>query len=90
MFHSRTAIHANGGWSCVIPRQTAMDWLLGCAYVEYDGAFGFKDRYDDPRYELPRYMLVWGRDTLWSNPDGLFGHSTVDIDVYKRQSTRSA
>ena len=24
-------------------------------------------------------MLVWGRDTLWSNPDGLFGHSTVDM-----------
>ena len=24
-------------------------------------------------------MLVWGRDTLCSNPDGLFGHSTVDM-----------
>ena len=79
VFHSRTAIHANGGWSCVIPRQTAMDWLLGCAYVEYDGAFGFKDRYDDPRYELPKYMLVWGRNPLWSNPDGLFGHSVIDM-----------
>lgn len=79
VFHSRTAVHANGGWSCIIPRQTAMDWLLGCAYVEYDGAFGFKDRYDDPRYELPKYMLVWGRNPLWSNPDGLFGHSTVDM-----------
>ena len=79
VFHSRTAIHANGGWSCVIPRQTAMDWLLGSAYVEYDGAFGFEDRYDDPRWECPKYMLVWGRNPLWSNPDGLFGHSTVDM-----------
>lgn len=79
VFHSRTAVHANGGWSCIIPRQTSMDWLLGCAYVEYDGAFGFKDRYDDPRYELPKYMLVWGRNPLWSNPDGLFGHSVIDM-----------
>lgn len=79
VFHSRTAIHANGGWSCIIPRQTAMDWVLGCAYVEYDGAFGFEDRYDDPRYELPKYMLVWGRNPLWSNPDGLFGHSVIDM-----------
>jgi len=79
VFESRTAIHANGGWSCIIPRQTAMDWVLGSAYVEYDGAFGFEDRYDDPRYEIPKYMLIWGRDVLKSNPDGLFGHSLVDM-----------
>ena len=79
VFHSRTAVHANGGWSCIIPRQTSMDWTLGCAYVEYDGAFDFPERYDSPKYELPKYMLVWGRNQLWSNADGLFGHSTVDM-----------
>ena len=79
VFGSRMAVHANGGWSCIIPRQTAMDWVLGAAYVEYDGGFGFEQRMDDPRYELPHYMLVWGRNVLWSNPDGLFGHSTVDL-----------
>ena len=79
VFGSRTAVHANGGWSCIIPRQTAMDWVLGSAYVEYDGAFGFPERYDSEKYTLPNYMLVWGRNQLWSNPDGLFGHSTVDM-----------
>lgn len=27
----------------------------------------------------PRYMLVWGRDPLRSNPDGLFGHSIIEM-----------
>jgi len=44
-----------------------------------DWAQYFPDRYDDPRYEVPKYILVWGKDPLYSSPDGLFGHSVVDL-----------
>ena len=52
---------------------------MGSSYIEADNAVGFPERYDDPRWECPKYVLVWGRDPLRSNPDGLFGHSLVEM-----------
>lgn len=79
VFGTVNAVHPNSGWSCIVPRMAAMLWTMGSSYIEADNAIGFPDRYDDPRRECPRYMLVWGRDPLRSNPDGLFGHSIVDM-----------
>lgn len=79
VFGTVNAVHPNSGWSCIVPRMAAMLWTMGSSYIEADNAIGFPDRYDDPRWECPRYMLVWGRDPLRSNPDGLFGHSIVDM-----------
>ncbi|MDR2108763.1 MAG: molybdopterin-dependent oxidoreductase, partial [Coriobacteriales bacterium] len=56
-----------------------MGWFMGSSYIEADNAAGFLKRYDDPRWECPRYMLVWGRDPLRSNADGLFGHSIIEM-----------
>lgn len=79
VFGTVNAVHPNSGWSCIVPRMAAMLWTMGSSYIEADNAIGFPDRYDDPRWECPKHMLVWGRDPLRSNPDGLFGHSIIDM-----------
>lgn len=49
------------------------------ACPEIDSAQFFPDRYDDPRWVCPKYIMVWGKDPLYSSPDGFFGHSIIDI-----------
>lgn len=79
VFGTTTAVHPNSGWSCLVPRMASMLWNMGSSYIEADNAIGFPERYDDPRWECPKYMLVWGRDPLRSNADGLFGHSIIEM-----------
>lgn len=67
------------GQACYGPRGTASHILMGAGYPEIDHAQFFEDRYDDPRFTLPKYVILWGKDPLWSNPDGLFGHSIIDM-----------
>ncbi len=70
---------ALSGQSCYGPRASIANFLLGAGYPELDYAAYFPERYDDPRYRVPEYMLVWGKDPLYSNPDGLFGHAVIDL-----------
>ncbi|MEQ3363327.1 molybdopterin-dependent oxidoreductase [Raoultibacter massiliensis] len=79
VFGTVNAVHPNSGWSCIVPRMAAMLWTMGSSYIEADNSIGFPDRYNDPRWKCPNYMLVWGRDPLRSNPDGLFGHSIIEM-----------
>ncbi|MDR0500393.1 MAG: molybdopterin-dependent oxidoreductase [Coriobacteriales bacterium] len=79
VFGTVQTVHPNSGWSCIVPRMASMLWTMGSSYIEADNAIGFLDRYDDPRWQCPKYMLVWGRDPLRSNADGLFGHSLIDM-----------
>lgn len=79
VFGTTTAVHPNSGWSCLVPRMAGMLWNMGSSYIEADNSIGFVDRYDDPRWACPKYMLIWGRDPLRSNADGLFGHSVIDM-----------
>ena len=79
VFGTPNAVHPNSGWSCLVPRMAAMLWTMGSSYIEADNAAGFPDRYDDPRWECPKYMLILGRDPLRSNADGLFGHSIIEM-----------
>ena len=67
------------GASCYGPRCTIADYHLGAGYPELDYAAYFPDRYDDPRYEVPKYILIWGKIPIYSNADGFFGHSVVDL-----------
>ena len=79
VFGSIQAVHPNSGWSCIVPRMALMLWSMGSSYIESDNACGLPGRYDDPAWTCPKYMLIWGRDPLRSNADGLFGHSVVDM-----------
>ena len=67
------------GGSCYGPRTVVADFLLGAGYPELDYAAYFPDRYDDPRYEVPKYIVLWGKSPLQSNPDGFYGHAIVDL-----------
>lgn len=67
------------GDSCYGPRVSVADFLLGAGYPEFDYAAYFPDRFDDPRWECPKYIVIWGKDPLFSNPDGLFGHAVIDV-----------
>ncbi|UWG98442.1 molybdopterin-dependent oxidoreductase [Dehalobacter sp. DCM] len=79
VFNTNTVVQDISGWSCIIPRMAAMSWFIGSAYIEFDNAIGLPLRYDDPNWECPKYMLMWGRDPLRSNPDGLWGHSLIEM-----------
>lgn len=79
IFGTQTIIHPNSGWSCIVPRKAMMRWAMGCPYVEIDNAVGLKGLYDNPAWECPKYMLIWGRDPLRSNADGLWGHSMIEM-----------
>ena len=67
------------GDSCYGPRCSVADFILGAGYPELDYAAYFPDRFDDPRYEVPKYIVLWGKDPLFSNPDGFFGHTLIDL-----------
>lgn len=71
--------YAFSGEACYGPRATITNYLLGAGVPEIDSAQFFPDRYDDPRYEVPKYILIWGKDPLYSNPDGFFGHCIIDL-----------
>ena len=67
------------GSSCYGPRAAVADFLLGCGYPELDYAQYFPDRYDNPQYEVPKYIILWGKSPLQSNPDGFYGPALVDL-----------
>lgn len=67
------------GASCYGPRCTIANYHLGAGYPEMDYAAYFPERYDDPRYKVPEYILIWGKNPIYSNGDGFFGHAVVDL-----------
>jgi len=67
------------GWSCYGPRCAITDYILGAGYPEIDYAGYYPDRFDNPNYQLPEYVVEWGKNALHSNPDGFFGHALIDM-----------
>ncbi len=67
------------GWSCYGPRCSITDYILGAGYPEIDFAGTYPDRYENPAFVLPKYVMEWGKNPLMSNPDGFFGHSLIDL-----------
>ena len=39
--------------------------MFVCDYSQF-----FPDRYDDPRFEVPEYVMVWGNNPVVANSDG--------------------
>lgn len=79
VFRTVNTIESISGWSCIIPRMAAMLWEIGVPYLDIDNAIGLVDRYDDPRWEAPKYALIWGCDPIRSNPAGFWGHSLIEL-----------
>ena len=73
------ALFTMSGYSCYGPRTAVADYMLGAGYPELDYAAYFPDRYDDPRYEIPKYIVIWGKNPLYSSGDGFFGHAIIDL-----------
>ena len=44
-----------------------------------DYAGGLEGTYDNPAYQVPGVMVMWGKMPLASNGDGLWGHAVIDL-----------
>ncbi|MBW1732652.1 MAG: molybdopterin-dependent oxidoreductase [Deltaproteobacteria bacterium] len=65
------------GQSCYTPRLGAMKAVMGDFAVADCSQF-FEKRYDDPRWEVPKVILVWGQHPPNGCPDAFMGHWIVD------------
>jgi len=65
------------GQSCYTPRLGAMKATTGDFQV-LDCSQFLEKRYDDPEWEVPKVIIVWGQNPPPTCPDGFFGHWVVD------------
>ncbi|MBW1801453.1 MAG: molybdopterin-dependent oxidoreductase [Deltaproteobacteria bacterium] len=65
------------GHSCYTPRLAAMKATMG-DYSVADCSQFLEKRYDDPEFEVPKVIIVWGNHPTATDPDGFFGHWIVD------------
>jgi anaerobic selenocysteine-containing dehydrogenase len=65
------------GQSCYTPRLGAMKTSTGDFMVLDASQFSAK-RYEDPEWEVPKVIIVWGQNPPPTCPDGFFGHWIVD------------
>ncbi len=79
VFRTSTTLMGISGYSCYGPRCAIAEFVFGTGYPELDFASYFPDSYDHPGYEIPKYIICWGKMPLTSNGDGLFGHAIVDL-----------
>jgi anaerobic selenocysteine-containing dehydrogenase len=60
------------GTSCYVPRACTYALTVG-AYTVADCSQYFEDRYDNPQWQLPETIVIWGNNPVLSNPDWFFG-----------------
>lgn len=85
VFGTPNYCYMQSGYACYTPRLAAVAYITGCTYPEWDYAGALPGRWDDERYELTEVLMVWGKQPLYSNPDGFFGHAVIDA---MRRGTR--
>lgn len=73
------AAYCLSGYSCYIPRCGSSSWLLGSPYPEIDSAGGLEGTYSNPDFTLPEVIVLWGKEPMPSNPDGMYGHAVVEM-----------
>ena len=65
------------GEACYAPRMFSTALKVGdffvCDYSQF-----LPDRYDDPRWSPPGYIMVWGNNPVVANSDGTLGHWVVE------------
>lgn len=65
------------GQSCYIPRTFSTN-LKGGVFFEGDYSQFFPDRYDNPTWQRPDYVFIWGNNPVIANSDGNLGHWIVE------------
>jgi len=65
------------GLSCYAPRVAEMLITTG-NFAVADCSQYFSDRYDNPNWEVPECIVIWGNNPVMTNGDGFFGHWIVD------------
>ena len=65
------------GQACYAPRIFSTALKAGGLYI-CDYSQFMPDRYDDPRWEAPEYILIWGNNPVVANSDGTLGHWVVE------------
>lgn len=71
------ALGPGSGSACLMPRMSISHALFG-GFPVADCAQYFEKRYDDPRWKLPKAILIWGSNPVDSNPDGFLGQWIVE------------
>ena len=79
VFGSPNAVYAQAGWSCYGPRISNTAFMLGGGYPEIDYAQKFADRYEHDEFVPPEVVVLWGKEPLRSNPDGMYGHAVIEM-----------
>ena len=77
-YGSPNVMFSLSGVACYSPRIAAVETVQG-DYCILDAAQWFPDRYDDPRYEIPECIVIWGYNIPATCPDNVFGHWIVDL-----------
>lgn len=65
------------GQGCYVPRNFCTAMKMGNIYVG-DYSQEWIDRYDNPEWKRPDYVLVWGNNPVVANSDGTLGHWIVE------------
>ena len=78
-FGTPNQTYMQSGWSCFGPRMAVCAFIAGVGMIELDTGTGWEKGMDDPHFQLPECIVLWGKMPLASNPDGLFGHSVIDM-----------
>jgi anaerobic selenocysteine-containing dehydrogenase len=77
-YGSPNVVFALSGNACYSPRISAVETVLG-DYCVPDAAQWLEKRYDDPRYRLPKCIVIWGYNIPNTCPDNIFGHWFIDL-----------
>jgi anaerobic selenocysteine-containing dehydrogenase len=77
-YGSPNVMFAMSGCGCYSPRIAAVETVLG-DYCVPDASQWLEKRYDDPRYQIPECIVVWGYNIPNTCPDNIFGHWFIDL-----------
>ena len=77
-YGSPNVMFSLSGVACYSPRISAVETVQG-DYCILDAAQWFPKRYDDPKYEMPECIVIWGYNIPASCPDNVFGHWIIDL-----------
>ncbi|MBQ2681703.1 MAG: molybdopterin-dependent oxidoreductase [Eggerthellaceae bacterium] len=65
------------GQGCYVPRMFSTTMKMGNLYTG-DYSQNWIDRYDNPNWVRPDYVVIWGNNPVVANSDGTLGHWIVE------------